>query len=329
MSMDRLAARKRRYAPDQTVLETSLRSRTARAARACLRRMQPVVVLAPRWSAVPRFLEELSLDLAVGEPAIGCRTVDFRPLQGRPVNECWQTTLQLMGQLGKRGWRPSTPLSVADRRGFRWALEQVIEQAHIEAPNPVALLASSVDSLPLEVLEDLGQAWQDYRKRHPEDQRCGLLMAASASARWLRIGDAPQLQLADFGQTEAAAAIVGRAGPLPMQDLELVSRFTGGIPSLVDAAGRHAEREGGLPRSREELLGCFGGLVDEMRGAIEIVEAHDLLADRLQSLLDGEALPREEAVDRPLLLSGLVRPERRRGQDIVRLRAPAIASMVG
>ncbi len=328
MAMARLGGKHQRVAPEQRVLDASLRSRTARAARACLRRMQPVVVLAPRWSAVRTFLQELSLDLAVGEPAVGCRIVDFRPLQGRPMAECWQYTLQLMGQLGQRSWRPTTPLTVADRRGFRWALEQVIEQAHMEAPNPVALLASAVDTLPVDVLEDIGEAWGAYRARHPDDQRCGLLLAAASSARWLKLGDAPQLELADFGQTEAAAAIVGRAGPLPMQDLELVSRFTGGIPGLVDAVGRHAETEGRLPRSRDELLRCFGALTDEMKGVIDIVVSHDLRADRLQVLLGGEALPRDEAVDRPLLLSGLVRPERAQGQDVVRLRAPAIATMV-
>mgnify|MGYP007024789850 CR=1 FL=1 len=327
--MARYGGPHRRYEPDQRVLETALRSRTSRAARACLRRMQPVVVLAPRWSAVRSFLEELSLDLAVGEPAVGCRIVDFRPLQGRTTAESWQFALQLMGQLGRRSWRPASPLTVADRRGFRWALEQVLEQAHQESPHPVALLAGGADALPVEILEDLCAAWEGYRERHVVDQRCGLLLAASSSARWLRVGDAPQLELADFGETEAAAAIVGRAGPLPMQDLELVSRFTGGIPGLVDAVSRHAQAEGCLPRSRDELLDCFGPLVDEMRGAIDIVVSHDALAERLSHLLDGEASPRNESVDRPLLLAGLLRPERHRGKDVVRLRAPAIATMVG
>jgi hypothetical protein len=287
------------------------------------------VVLAPRWSATSQFLEDLALDLAVGEPAVGCRTVSFRPLKGRSVAEAWQFTLQIFGQLGHRGWRPSSLPTVADRRGFRWAMEQLLEEAHRGSRHRVALLAHGAEHLPMEITEDLTAVWGDYVGRHPEGRRCAVLLSGASSARWLSIGDAPRIELTDFGEGEAAAAIVGRAGPLPMRQLELAVRFSGGVPGLVEALGREARSSGRLPMRREELLGCLGPLGVEMRSAVDIVAAHDELSDRLQELLPGEPIPEVEEVDTPLVLAGLVRRVRGGLEPHVTLRAPAIAALVG
>ena len=311
------------------VVDASLRSRTARAARTALRRMEPVVVLAPRWGALPAFLEELALDLALGEPAIGCRTVDLRPLAGRPAVEAWQYLLQFVGLLGHRGWAPPTPVMVADRRGFRWAVEQVLQQAHEEAPHPVALLAHGAEALSVELLEDLSAGWDAYRQRHPEHRRCALLLGAADSAAWLRIGDAPRLHLADFGLTEAAAAIVAAAGPLPMRELERCSQALGGVPGLVEVVGREARRAGRLPAEGPALWEALGPLQAELRGAVDIVAAHDGLAGRLQALCAGAALPPVDALDRPLMLAGLARSVRVGGLARTSLRAPLFAGLLG
>jgi hypothetical protein len=311
------------------VVDASLRSRTARAARAALRRMEPVVVLAPRWGALPAFLEELALDLALGEPAIGCRSVDLRPLAGRPTVEAWQYLLQFVGMLGHRGWAPPTPVMVADRRGFRWAVEQVLQQAHDEAPHPVALLAHGAEALSVELLEDLTAGWDAYRQRHPEHRRCALLLGAADSAAWLRVGDAPRLHLADFGLTEAAAAIVAAAGPLPVRELERCCRELGGVPGVVEVVGREARRAGRLPAEGAELWEALGPLQAELRGAVDIVAAHDGLAGRLQALCGGRPLPPVDALDRPLMLAGLARAVRVGGVVQTSLRAPIFAGLLG
>lgn len=318
-----------RFNPEQHFLETALRGRTARAARAHLRRMEPVVLFAPRWSASMRFLEDLALDLAVGEPAVGCRTVDLRPLKDRSRGEVWQFLQHVFSQLGQRGWRGRAPGTVVDRRGFRWSMEQLLEEVHAAAPHRVALLAHGAEHLPLDVIEDLTSTWDEYTDRHPEGRRLTLLLAGSRAARWLRVGDAPRLDLADFGEAEAAAAIVGRAGPMPLRHLEEVARFTGGIPSLVEAVGDRAREAGSLPLRRSDLLVSMGRLADEMRGAVDIVAASDPLADRLHALIDGAPARRVAGVDDPLLQAGLLKEVRAPGGDRVALRAPAIAALVG
>ena len=317
------------FDPEQHYLETALRSRTARKARTHLRRMEPVVVRTPRWSAPRQFLEDLALDLAVGEPAIGCRTVSFRPLKGRSLGEAWQFTLHVLGQLGRRGWRPPTPSTVADRRGFRWSVLDVLEEVHRGSPHPVALLAHGAEHLPLEIIEDLTECWSAYTERHPEGVRATLLLAGAVQGAWLHIEGGAEVDLLDYGEAEAAAAIVSRAGPMPIRQLEQVARFTGGVPSLVEQVSEQAREVGHLPRKGRDLVGCLGPLADEMRSAVQIVAAHDGLAGRLHELLPGRALRSIPELDGPLVEAGLARVERWGIEDQVVLRAPAIADLVG
>lgn len=317
------------FDPDQCYLETALRSRAARKVRAHLRRMDPVVVRTPRWSAPASFMEDLALDLAVGEPAIGCRTVSFRPLKGRTVGEAWQFTLALFGQLGRRDWHPAAPATVADRRGFRWAMEQQLEQAHAESPHRVALLAHGAEHLPVEIIEDITWVWHAYCDRHPEGRRCTLLLAGAVDADWVRMGESARVDLADFGEAEAAAAIVGRAGPMPFHHLESVARFTGGVPGLVEQIGLHARAQGRLPMHRQELLGALGGVADEMRGVVDIVASQGELWDRLQQLMPGAEIAEVPELDAPLVTAGLVRRIPNARVNRVSLRAPAIIDLLG
>lgn len=318
---------------DREAFDTSPRARAARHARAMLRRMEPVVMLAPRWSASERFIDDLAQDLAVGEPTVACRTVTFRSVAagaapGRSPVECWRQTLLVLGRLVEPGRRRGAPRTVADRRGFRWALDELLEEVHQQALHRTALLAHGCEALPVEVLSDLVAAWREYRERHPEDRRCTALFSAADTSPWLGLGDRPPLQLADYAETEALAAIVGRAGPMPLRGLERAARFTGGIPALVEKLADVTRVRGALPSRPAELLDAFGALGEELRGAVEIVSAHEQLADRLSQLLDGEPQPLDEAVDRALLSAGLLRALRAPSGLLVALRAPAVAAFV-
>ena len=311
------------------LLDTAVRGRAARAVRARMRRMEPVVLVAPPWAAVPRFLEDLSLDLAVGEPAVGCRVVSFRSAYGRPQAECWQLALQLFGQLGQRGWHRAGPTTVADRRGFRFALESVLERAHTESPHRVALLARDVEALPVDILEDVAATWSAYRERHAVDRRCAVLLATTESAGWLRLGTAPKVALVDFADSEASASIISRSGPLPVKDLERVTRITGGIPSLVERAADAARRTGVLPTDERELLESFGPVAGELRAAVDQAIAHDDLADRLVGLRPGATEAEVPEVDTPLIRAGLLRRVRAPGGTQVELRAPILQTLIG
>ena len=313
----------------QRRIEISQRGRIARKVRYHLRRMEPVVVLSPRWSQPLSFLEDLALDLAVGEPAIGCRTVRFRSLKGRRLPEIWNHLVEVFQRLIPSGWEPEMPSSVADRRGFRWSIQTLLEQAHTQSPHRVALLACEAEHLPLSVLEDLTITWGAYWNNHPEDRRCTFLLAGSVQAQWLKIGDSPRLELADYSQREAIAAMMARAGERRPSDIGSVARFTGGIPGIVDRVGAHFAEHGSLPSNRDELLQILGTLGDEMRGAVDIIAADDGLSDRLDRLMKGEPLPEARLLDEPLRMAGLLRTVHAHGSPHVTLRAPAIAALLG
>jgi hypothetical protein len=316
-----------RFDPAQHLLEHGLRGRAARSIRTHLRQMRPVVVRAPRWSSPARFLEQLALDLAVGFPGVGCRTVDLRPMKGRKASEAWQFTLHAFSQLGRQEWSRETPTMVVDRGGFRFALERLLQRAHAHAQRDIALLAHGAEHLPVEIIEDLGAAWEGYRASHPEAPRCTLLLTVSAGAGTIRLGGADIIDLVDLGESESVARI-GTASGLSATQIRDVARFTGGIPGLVDAAGERLRADGRLPHDADVLLHSLGPLVDEIRGAVDIIQMDGAAADRLDQLGDGGAHLSDPGLDGPLKMAGLIRPVRTRGEPHVAIRAPAIAALL-
>ena len=156
-----------------------------------------------------------------------------------------------------------------------------------------------------------------------------MLLAGTTGNEWWPFHDAPRVDLVDFGAAEAAAAIVGQAGDLPFATLRKAAHFTGGVPGLVDAVAISARSAGDLPRRSDELLASLGAVVDEIRGAVDIVHMDSALADRLYDLIPGEPLKHAPEVDDALTMAGLIRPVRSHGQDHVEIRAPAISTLLG
>ncbi len=315
------------FDPQQHFLETALRSRSARRVRTWLRRMDPVFVRLPRWSRPTGFFEEIALDLAVGEPAIGCRTVGCRPLRHRGAGEAWSFLLQLFGQLGHGGELLDGSATAADRKGFRWGMEQVLEDAHRNSRHRLAVLMHGVEHLPVEVLSDLVEEWSAYCERHPEGARVVLLLAGTARPRWLSLPGLQATELQDYSEAETIAAIVQRCGPRPPAQLRLLAGFTGGIPELVEAVADAVNRSRGR-LDAESLLAGLGPLGDQMRGAIDIVAARGELLDRLEMLSDGRSHTEWLDTDTPLIDAGLVRRVRGHGLPHVRMRAAALSAMV-
>jgi hypothetical protein len=322
------ARRELAFDENQHYIEAALRGRTARRVRAHLRRLEPVVVMTPRWSNPQTFLEEIALDLAVGEPAVGCRSVSFRPLMGRRAPEAWSFILSVLSQLRSRQNQGNSPIIVAGGRGFRSAALDILLHAQDETDHNLALLGHGAEYLPIDVIEDLGEVWANYVQRIPRGRRTTMLLAGSVNAR-MDLESGHRVQLADYGEAEAAAAIIGRVGPSSRVHLETAARFSGGIPAVVEALGRGAQAQGTMPRSRAGLVRTLGPLGQEMRMAVDIVKADSDLAERLHQLLRGEPLVEVPQVDKPLMLAGLLRRVRLPGQDRVMLRAPAIGQVSG
>lgn len=317
----------RGFDPEQHYVEAALRGRTARKVRAHLRRLEPLVLTTPRWSHPQTFLEAIALDLAVGEPSVSCRTVSLRPLKGRADPEAWSFVLQILGGMGGHSGRAMVPI-VAGSRGFQTVALDMLQRAQERSESPLALLAHGAENLPIGVLEDLGQIWARFMEKYPSGRRATMLLAATVDASRLALDAASKVELADFGEAEAAATLIGHTGPAPRSHLESAARFSGGIPAVVAHIGRASRERGVMPRSQAGLVRAMGPLADEMRMAVDIVNADSAQADRLQQLLSGEPLVEVPEVDRPLLLSGLLRRVRLPGEDRVLLRAPAIGAVL-
>lgn len=279
-------------------------------------------MVTPRWSAPQAFLEDIALDLAVGEPAVGCRTVSFRPLMGRSTAEAWNFILRVLSDLSGSDYRVVP--TVANRRGFLYAGERLLDEAHGMAPYPVAVLGHGCEHLPVEVLIDVAQLWSDYARRATGTRRCTLLLAGSVDTPALDVGGAMRVELNDFGEGEAEATLTEGLHS-PGASVSRASRFSGGVPALVHALAIGGA-ETGLPTHPEDLLRVMGPVADELRSAVNGALTSPRTADRFYELLHGVPLLEDPEVDRELHLAGLLRRVRVRGDDLVELRSPAIAA---
>lgn len=311
---------------DQVWQESAIRARAARRVRTNLRRLEPVAMLTPRWSAPQNFLEDIALDLAVGEPSVGCRTVSFRPLLGRSNPEAWNFILRVLAELGSINWQQRPLPMVVDRRGFYYASERLLDEAHEESPYPVALLAHSCEHLPVDVLEDIALVWARYSERARADRRCTVLLAGSVDTPALDVGGAARMELTDFHECEAAAALVMHVGAIPPRLLEKAAQFSGGVPDIVRALGEGVA-DGVFPSQPEDMLRMMGPVTEDLRQAVQGAMATPDTADRLMHLMLGEPLIEEPMVDRGLLMAGLLRRTRGVGEPRVELRSAAFAAL--
>lgn len=314
------------FDPDQLRIEGAPRGRLARRIRGHLRRLEPIAMLTPRWSAPQGFLEDLALDLAVGEPEIGCRTVSFRPLMGRSAPEAWNFLLRVLGDMAGGDWSTRAVPMVCDRRGFLNAAAMLLDDAQDDAQYPIALLAHGAEHLPVEVLDDIAQAWGRYAEAVRTDRKCTLLLAGSVETPALDVGGATRIDLADFGELEAAESLVLQLGADNAAEVERAARFSGGVPALVQALAAGFTRADDLPTTPQDLLRAMGPVGAEIRGAVASAMTAPDTSERLHLLLDGEARLEDPDVDEALLLTGVIRRVRRIGGPHVALRSPAIAT---
>ena len=314
-----------RFDPEHVYVEAALRGRTARKVRNQLRRLEPVALLPPRWTSPQAFLEDIALDLAVGEPSMGCRTISFRPMMGRSTPEAWNFILRVLSELGGRVMA-GIPMAL-NRRGFHIAAASLLDSAHESAPHPLALLAHGAHHLPVEVMNDLTEVWGSYGDRMRADRRLVVLLAGAVATPALDVGNAARIDLADFGEAEAAATFLRHVGGMPLPVLQRVSRFTGGVPALVDALCAGATELGHVPLQTGELFRLMGPLAEDVRAAVSTAMHSPSLAERILELANGEARLEHPELDDQLLMAGLIRRSRVTGLPHVELRAPALAAV--
>lgn len=309
--------------------EIAHRSRSGRAVRASLRQREPVTLITPRWSCPQAFLEDVALELAISEPGIGCRTVSLRPLQGRNRVAAWQFLLRVLAQLAAPRQDELRIPTVAERKGFRLVAEELLARAQETSANPVALLAHGAEHLPVEAAEDLLLAWEAYNSAYPAERRCLLLLGGTSNAPALRSFDGRPVELADFGPGETSDVLSRMVGPQLAGRVSPAADFTGGVPALVEAVGRHTRLQQRIDRDEWALLSSMGKIGDEIRGVVDILVSDHHLAARLDALLPGEPIPMEPELDAQLITAGLARRASGVSSPHVCIRAPAIAALVG
>jgi len=282
--------------------------------------MEPMVLLTPPWSSPRSFLEDLALEMAMGDPPLRCRTLSVSPLQSRKRPEIWKWLLAAFA--GLEGGRNLDIPYVASTVGFRQGLLQVLLQLQTRLLVPTALLIHDAEILPAEVRLALMEAWSRFRRDLPAERRVEMILAGrfrpEASC------DLQVISLTDYGDQEASEVMESLV-PCAPAHIQSAVRFSGGIPDVLGAMATHLRGAGSFSPSTSELLQSLGGLHQELAATVRTAHRHPQFSQRLTRLGTAGELPWEEDVDEPLERAGLLA----RNRNLTRLRAPLFDALAG
>lgn len=313
------AKRRGCWDPDQAWFETAPRTRAARALRVTLRRQQPVLLAAPRWSEAHRFLDDLATDLALGKPDVVARPLSLAPLSGRTPLQAWAWLLQALTEFcGQHHDGPAA--SAVSSEGFHRVARTLFERSR-SGPRR-CLLIHAAEMAPMEALTDLVDVFAEHRQRYPDGAGLNLLLCGAVDLPRAIAAGFVHVDLPDFGPGEAREALAEAVGPAPGTLLQQLVAVIGGVPALVDAVARlDLARQGEIAADRSALWRLLGALGDEVRGAAHILSADGRLAQRMEAIARRGPLDTEPDVDGALVRAGLVSAKGR----AVQLRAPVFA----
>ncbi len=311
---------------DQYYLERAERARVARKARCLLRAMRPLVLVTPRWSQPRRFLDDVAVDLLLGEPAVHCRTLSLQPLEGRTPHQAWAWLVQAITSFCEI--EPESAWQVVDRHGFRSLLKELLERADATGERR-CLMIHALEHLHVEALRDLMTVFEDHVYHRTGPASFNLALAGTIDAPHFEFAEFERLVLPDFAEQEAVEALVEHLGTADLPRLRALVELVGGVPAVLDALGTEAaDRIGDLIADRGTFWRTLGSLAIDIRRAFDIVAADDTLSSRLEFIARHGPQPPDPERDEPLVRAGLVRqagssPTERRTS----LRAPVFADL--
>lgn len=308
---------------NQYYFERAQRTRLARRLRVHLRQSDPVVLITPRWSRAPSFLDDLAVDMSLGEPAVRCRPLHLLPLHHLTTHQAWGWLASAIAEFCNLPFADGPAWQAVSRRGFRSVLEELFEKAE-EGPRR-CLMLHGLEYVDVEALLDLFSAFAAHVERFPSGRRFNLLFAGAIDAPHFDTEGAVRIGLEDYSETEALEVLVEHLGPMAPQRLESVVALVGGVPALLEAIGHRDPKE--LTRiltDREEMWRALGPLADEVRTALDLANADQDLASRLEKLARGGDLPLDEQADPALQRAGLVHIH----ESSARLRTPWFADLL-
>jgi hypothetical protein len=311
------------FDPSQRKLEVARRNRVGRKVRVHMRRLDPVLLHAPRWSHVARFLDDVAVDLGLGAPKMLARPLSLAPLQGRSVVESWTWLTHAIIEFCDL--RLEGPVAQAvNRHGFRHVVAGLLRRS--TRGERRALLIHGVEHLHVEAREDLLRTYEDHMDEAGDDRKVALLLAGTVEPTDLDLQRAVRLALPDFAEREAVEALAEYLSPADARRLEAAVRVVGGVPALVDRIGASAESDGRIAADPESVWRALGPLADEVRGAVAIVSAVDGLAERIEAVANNGPLPEDTTWDRMLIRAGLFSVEPGTPRK-VSVRAPFFADL--
>lgn len=295
---------------DQYYLEQAVRARIARKVRFRLRRMEPVLLVTPRWSEPLRFLDDVATDLQIGEPSVRARTLSVRPLEGRTPHQAWSWFVLAVTEfcalpLDGPAWK------VVSRRGFRHVMRELFARA--EEGERRCLLVHGLEHMHVEALRDLLDVYGAHLReralvgRPPGRSGFNLLLAGAIDAPHFEIAGVDRIVLEDFSDREAMEALVEQIGVDDVPKVRSAVGLVGGIPAMLDVLGTEAAaRLTELATDSSAIWSLLGGVATEVRRAFDIVVSDETLLARMERIArDGPQTP--DPRDSALLRAGLVR----------------------
>lgn len=307
---------------EQLYLNAATRERVIRKARTHLRQLDPVILRTPRWSQGPNMLDDTLVDLAIGRPSINCKLLSLSPMQGRSAADAW--TYLVRGLMEFCDLAIEGPAAQAvSRHGFRSVMGNLLRRT-IHGQRS-ALMLHGLETLNVEALEDLVHVFSHHLIEAGEARKLTLLLAGSVSMPKLTLPGAVHLTLPDYSREEARDHLIEYVGHVPPGPLNRALDLVGGIPALLDCVGTSGEANG-FGSSRADHSKALTPMMEELRGAIEIVSADQDLAERLEDVARHEILPLEP-LDGVLLSAGILR-EVPGATDQVAVRAPIFLSLL-
>lgn len=321
--------RKRRGAfdPRQYWFDHAERTRVSRRVRVTLRSGRPVVVITPRWSRAQQFLDDIATDLQLGEPAIAARTLNLAPLRGLTAHQAWAWIAGAVAEFCQTPLQDGPAWQAVSRRGFRTVMKDLFSRA--EGGRRRCLMLHGLESIHVEALRDLIAVFLEHIEAYGSDRCFNLLFAGSHDAPMDELGSALRVELSDYASPEAVEVLVEHLGPLEPHRLESVVAVVGGVPALLDALGAADERVlTEVIADRNQLWRALGPVADELRAALDIVNADPRLSHRLERLARMGPLPEEPDRDAQLQRAGLVRRVPKHAGALTEVRAPWFSDLV-
>jgi len=310
---------------DQYWFEKARRERVARRVRSRLRRMEPMVLVTPRWSKARRFLDDVATDLQLGEPSVRCRTLSLLPLAGRSLPQSWAWLVAAVTGFCNVDL-PGPAWQAVSGQGFRAVMSDLLARA--EDGPARCLMIHGLEHLHVEALTDLISVFDDHVRQTGQGRRFNLLLAGTIDASHFEFEAVQRIILTDFSDEEAREVLVEHMGPVEHHLLDATVGLVGGVPAILDQVG-----ELGLSclteiaANRDAVWKALGTLAVEIRAAFDIVASDDELSTRLEALAAEGVLPELPESDYRLIRTGLIKAGSRERRGTIQMRAPVFADL--